>query len=1256
MGVADELWLHGGDAGRDLANVDWSQTALGDPESWPASLRSAIRIVLTSKFSMWMAWGPDLTFFCNDSYRRDTLANKYPWALGRPASEVWAEIWPDIGPRFDQGLGTGEATWDEALQLFLERSGYVEETYHTFSYSPLTDDDGAVVGMLCVVKEDTAQVIANRRMATVRDLGVRPTGLDEETAIRAACRRLAGDPRSLPFTLVYVYDEGEGLARLAGTSGITPGHRVAPPTIDVHDPRAVWPAAAAMAGEVTRVDGLRSRFADLPTAVWNDPPDQAFVVPLLQPTQTLPYGFLVASINPYRRADDAFEGFVTLLATQLAAIITDARAYQFEKQRAESLAQLDQAKTDFFTNVSHEFRTPLTLLLGPAEEALGDVADPLSPGQRARTVVIHRNALRLLKLVNNLLDFSRLESSAALARFDPVDLARYTRELASMFESAAARAGLALAIDCPPLPSPVYVDQEQWAKVVLNLVSNALKFTFDGSIQVRLEDAGEHALLTVADTGSGIPADELPRLFERFHRVRGSTGRTPDGSGIGLALVSEITAMHGGTIEVDSEPGVGTTFSVRIPFGQAHLPPERVGASAEQADPTQQAEAYVSEALRWLDVEADVDPEPTGPRVLGGEVPRVLVVDDNDDMREYVAGLLRPTYDVVTAVDGLDALRKMAERVPDLVVTDVMMPNLDGFGLVARLHAEPATTGIPIIMLSARAGDEGVVEGLEAGADDYLVKPFSARELLARVAVNLELDRMRRVRTTLERSQDLLDQAQRLARVGSWELDLETDLLRGSDEFYRILGVTPDEVEEAGFRSLLTELAHPDDASEVLRVVGEASPDTVTHGVVRIRTREGQERTLETWVEAMTADDGRELVRGSVQDVTDQRQLERSLAESLAKEEAAAREHAIAEYLQRSLLPERTFDLDRLQVATYYRAGVEGTQVGGDWYDVFELGGGRVALVVGDVMGRGVPAASVMGQMRSAVRTLGKLDLSPEEIVEQLDAFVGDLDTQGYQMVTCVYAVFDPIEQTLAYANAGHVPPVVRRPDGEVVWLDATGPPLGARVPGAASRTIDLPPDTRMVLYTDGLVEQRGQELDDGMRALERELVARAADPVATIPERLVHALRPGGPDDDVALLICQVDAGLSHSTLSHRVTADEGVVADTRRRVVDQLRDWGIDESVVSDVALTSHELVTNALVHGVPPVDLRLVNTGSQLVVEVHDRSTDRPRRRDVAEGDEHGRGLQVVAALASDWGARVGSGHKTVWASHALTPGGR
>src|SRR5919107_58163 len=707
-----------GAVGHDLAAVDWAATPLGPLDDWPPSLRTPVRILLTSKFSMWMGWGPELTFFCNDTYRRDTLGAKYPWALGKPASEVWSEIWDDIGPRIERVLTTHEATWDESLQLFLERSGYVEETYHTFSYSPLADDDGKIAGILCVVSEDTQQVLANRRMATLRDLGTRPSNLTESETLASAQHHLAGNPQCLPFTLTYLFDADGRVATLAGSTGFgyadgAPHHPVAPASIATTDPEPAWPVVELARGEAVLVEQLSQRFTDLPSGAWKESPTSALAVPLVQPRQGAPYGFLVVGLNRYRALDEGYRGFIDLVPGHLAASITDARAFELEKQRAESLAEIDRAKTDFFTNVSHEFRTPLTLLLGPAEDALHDEQEPLPPTQRQRMEVVHRNGQRLLKLVNSLLDFSRLESGRITARFEPVDLGRYTAELAAMFESAVERSGLTLTVDCPPLDEPVHVDQEQWAKIVLKLISNALKFTFEGGITVRVRREGERVVLTVIDTGVGIPEDELPHLFERFHRVPGARSRTFEGSGIGLALVAELAAVHGGAVAVSSKVGRGSTFTVSVPTGRAHLPAGQVSAHARTDELPAVASGFVAEALRWLGDRPRSRLPETREHVPALPVEgraRILVVDDNADMREYVAGLLAGEYDVATAADGLDALAKVAEVHPDLIITDVMMPRLDGFGLLVKLQADPATMSIPVLMLSARAGEGGTVE------------------------------------------------------------------------------------------------------------------------------------------------------------------------------------------------------------------------------------------------------------------------------------------------------------------------------------------------------------------------------------------------------------------------------------------------------------------------------------------------------------------------------------------------------------------
>ncbi len=1250
-GMTSEVFREAGTIGDDLARVDWSRTALGEPEGWSRSLTMIVRTMLASRFSMWMAWGDELTFFCNDAYRRDTLGSKYPWALGRPAAEVWAEIWPDISDRVQAVVGRGESTWDEALQLFLERSGYREETYHTFSYSPLRDDDGGLAGLLCVVSEDTERVIGERRMAVLRDLGADPTVVRTEAeTVAAACRQLESATRSLPFSLVYRF-RADGTAELAGSAGIPEPHAAAPALLDPADPDAAWPVAELADGATVHVPDLADRFADLPTGGWDDAPVGALVVPLPQQGRLQPLGFLVAALNRYRPADDSYRSFVGLVAGQIAARMSNARAYEQERLRAERLAELDEAKTTFFTNISHEFRTPLTLLLGPTEDALADTTVPLADEQRARFELVQRNGERLLRLVNSLLEFSRIEAGRSQANVAPVDLARYTAELASAFATATDRVGLRLDIECTPLSGPVWVDEDMWAKVVLNLLSNALKFTFDGGITVRLVEDGPDAVLTVTDTGIGIAEDAQQQLFERFTRIPGARSRSFEGSGIGLALVGELVALHGGTVGVRSAPGEGSSFSVRIP----RMRPDDVEpaeASHEPVDPaSSRVRGFMAEALRWS-VPLDDAEQSAEPAVVGdGDAARpvVVVADDNADMRDYVRRLLDRDYRVLAVDDGLAALALVRRNPPDLLLTDVMMPGLDGFGLVRALRDDPATAEVPIVMLSARAGEEATVEGLDTGADDYLVKPFSARELLARVRANLELDRARRVRDALERGRRLLDQAQRLARVGSWEVDLATGRISASAELVRQFGMAGADLENGGFDSLLTRVVDRKDQARVRSLFEAAARGEPLDFEVSVTRTEGR-RTYRVIGELDTDDEGRPVrLRGSQQDVTDQHAARDAVAAASATREVAEREMRLANELQASLLPRTTFDPEPLQIATYYRAGVEGTQVGGDWYDVIELGAGRTALVMGDVMGRGVKAAAVMGQLRAAVRAYARLDLPPADVLEYLDGLVRDLGDD--QIVTCVYAVYDPGERTLAYANAGHLPPLVRLPGGIFAPLAAAAePPLGAGPPVGRGAEVELPPGALLALYTDGLVESRTRDLDDGIELLAAELdrVERVDDQV---PGRLVSAMLPGGPDDDVAILLAHVEYGYEGRSVDIAVPSRERAVQEVRDSLTSTMISWGVPEGVRDDVELLASELTTNAIIYASAPVHVRLRLTARHVVLEVYDAATYLPRRMRPTPDDEHGRGLQLVALLAERWGTRPTERGKAVWCVVAL-----
>ncbi|MEO9326057.1 SpoIIE family protein phosphatase [Nocardioides sp. C4-1] len=1244
--VLDELRATGA-VGRDLVEVDWAATSLGSPETWPTSLRVAVRIMLTSKFSMWLAWGPDLAFLCNDAYRRDTLGTKYPWALGRPASEVWSEIWSDVEPRVEQVMASGEATWDESLMLLVERSGYVEESYHTFSYSPLAGDDGATAGMLCVVAEVTEQVIAERRMHTLRDLGVRTrTAQDDREALTDACDHLAGNPASLPFALTYLFSD-DGTAALAATAGIAAGHPAAPVELGPDD-EAVWPIDALRDGEHVVVDDLARRFGDLPTGAWDRPPHEALLVPLAAPSGARPYGFLVVGANPYCLVDDAYRDFVDLVAAHLATAVTDARALQEERRRAEQLATLDQAKSDFLANVSHELRTPLTLLLGPAEDALSDETVPLAAEHRQRLDVVVRNGRRMLELVNSLLDFSRLQAGEDDAVFVRTDLGTFTAELAAMFDSAARRAGLTLEVRCEP-GVEVHLDREHWSKVVINLLSNALKFTFEGGITVVVDLADGQARLRVGDTGAGIPDDELPRLFDRFHRIRGARSRTHEGSGIGLALVAQLVGVHGGHVEASSQVGVGTTFTVTLPLGSDHLPPDRVAtASGDLAGVAGRNRRRVEVETSGWTVAPPVEAPVAEVGTDGPARARVLVVDDNADMRGYLVGLLQADgYQALGATDGLHALEVLRADGADLVVTDVMMPRLDGFGLVKAIRDDPVLTVTPVIMLSARAGEEGTLEGLAAGADDYLAKPFSARELRARVQTHLALDRAERVRATLERGKELLDRAERLARVGSWEIDLAADTITASDNFVEMLGLTHHDLETLGTTAVISGLVHPDDLTRVSTVLGELPPGEQVAYETRIVLPSGEERLFVARGERpLDADPDGHVLRGAFQDVTDQRQLQDQLVAAEAGQEAALRERAIADALQRSLLPSLA-EVDVLDVATYYRAAGEAAQVGGDWYDLIDLGAGRTALVIGDVMGRGVRAAATTGQLRAAVRALVRLDLGPAQILEHLDGIVQELEQD--QIVTCVLGIVDVDAMTFSYASAGHLPIVVTgTPDPAM--LRGTGPPLGAGFYGVESVTVPVAPGQLLAFYTDGLVERRDSDLVAD--------IERLADDLRRVQDRPVHdqldevvstaLARGSGEDDDVAVMLVQVCPPRADDVLHRRLEHHDLAPAEARTLVTKHLDALGVPAAVRNDVVLAVSELVTNAVVHARPPVSLRLRVGDRELWVEVVDRTLLRPQRQRPTDDDEHGRGLNIVASLASSWGTKRTDAGKAVWCS--------
>ena len=737
---------------RRFEEFDWSKTSIGPVERWPLTWQNVVGLLLASSFPSAVGLGPELIYIYNDAFIALGGRARHPAALGRPVREVWQEIWePVLERRFSETLATGRPTGEADLLMPLLRSGYLEETYITFSFAALADDYGYPSGIFCTATENTGLVVAGRQLDCLRRLASHCACAESpEAACHLAAQALERQRRDVPFAIFYLLDStGSSVESIASTglSGIPAG---APGLGRLDQAGDRWQLPTAVS---SRTPLLIESVADMIGPVLVSPevrPKQALAIPFAEAGAAAPRCVMVAGLNPMRPADES-RRFFELVAGQVETAISSARMRESAERRARELTALDRAKTVFFGNVSHELRTPLTLLLEPLRQVLD--CGQLDGSDRELLLTARRAGTRLLKLVNSLLEFSRIEGGRIDARYAPTDLGLFTADLASMFRSAFERAGLQLVIDCASLPEPAYVDRDMWEKIVLNLVSNALKFTLVGRVSIRVQRCEDSFEMRVADTGCGIAAEDLPRIFDRFATIEAPRARTAERTGIGLSLVKERVKLHGGTIEAQSGLGTGTTITVRIPHGCSHLPRDRIVAEDASPQPEGTAQPYLEEALGWLAEDSDSSPAvPTE----GRSQARILVVDDNADMRKYLLRLLQERWQVETASDGVSALDRIRQQPPDLVIADIMMPQMDGLELLRRIRDTTASAQIPVLLLSARAGEEASVGGLRAGADDYLVKPFSRHELLARVESRLATARQhaaeRQARTQAEQT------------------------------------------------------------------------------------------------------------------------------------------------------------------------------------------------------------------------------------------------------------------------------------------------------------------------------------------------------------------------------------------------------------------------------------------------------------------------------------------------------------------------
>jgi signal transduction histidine kinase/DNA-binding response OmpR family regulator len=702
--------------------VDWSATPLGPQDAWPALLRLVVDLCLDSDFPVQISWGPDLLLLYNEAYIPLLGAEKHPWALGRSASEVGPHLWPASEEHLHEVMRTGRAYHSDDQQLIIDRRGYPEEAHFTFSLSAIRDADGKIVGLFNAITETTQHILYERRLQVLRRLGAMSVTADDSlsSTCRAAVEVIGRNRKSIPFAAVYLHDRPDQGPRRAAGYGFDESVPASCELVEFAPTSGPVPEVMEH-GSTELVSGLRERHPGVfaPGPLGPLTPDQAFVLPVVMLGTRTPIGVLVLGVNPYWRPDDAYTAFASMAARQLGVIVTDAVSYQSERKRQQALAELDRARNEFFQNVGHELRAPLTMLLTPLQDILREPGVALPAAARDTVETSIRAGDRLQRVVDTLRDISRAESGALIPYREDIDLASVTADIVEGFRPVT-EGRLNLRVEIPAEPLRAYVDRTMWTTIVSNLANNALKFTREGEVAVSLSADESQVVLTVADTGVGIPRDEQAHIFERFHR--GTFADQQPGSGIGLALVADMTSAHGGAVEVESEPDQGSRFIVRLP---------RYNGSSEAARLADSAAAAESEE------------EP------GGDRPRLLIIEDEPDLRGYLTRMFtKDGYSVEAAADAESAMTWLqdivgAENLPDMVITDMMLPGQSGLDLLSVIRQDERMTRLPIVVLTARADAESAVEAFVAGADDFVAKPFNSSELLARVHAHYQMNQLR---------------------------------------------------------------------------------------------------------------------------------------------------------------------------------------------------------------------------------------------------------------------------------------------------------------------------------------------------------------------------------------------------------------------------------------------------------------------------------------------------------------------------------
>ena len=993
--------------------------------------------------------------------------------------------------------------------------------------------------------------------------------------------------------------------------------------------------------------------------------------------------YFTFSYSPVRE-DDTVRGVICVVNETTAHVLREREM----AERAEALAEIDRVKTQFFNNVSHEFRTPLTLMLGPLEELARTIPEY---ELRQSADLARRNALRLQKLVNTLLDFSLVQSGLTERRDTAVDIGVLTADLASEFRSALDHAGLLLHVRVDE-GLVALVDQAMYEKIVLNLLSNALKFTFEGGVTVDGSRDGNEYLLRVSDTGTGISESELPHLFERFRRVHGAKSRTHEGSGIGLALVHELVALQSGTITVESVVGAGTTFTVRLP-----ILGDRADAAPAAGDTKLLRQGFREEAESIVRNVTQVAVH------REKHAASVLVADDNGDLRTYLSRILSPLYNVTLASDGEEALKAIDEQSPpDLVVLDIMMPRVDGFECARRLRENPRTAAVPVLFLSARAGTEAVADALRHG-DEYIVKPFTAADLLARVE-NL-LKRFDERRTSDGERRDLARErtenallaavADRFIAAGDtmtvagaaanvlvpgfadWAVLYEPQ----SDGVLRALAVRHHSAAKAELGTLV-EQRYPyriGDGSPPASAFASGEALFVPVVTPELYSRAARDREHEAVLGALNLHSMMYLpvkigtavaavlavVRSENPNPFDERDL--VFAQRFAARTALAlesvkeyeRDRTVALTLQRALLPGALPEVEGLRFSASYTPAAQESLIGGDWYDSFLLPDGRVCLSIGDVVGHGLDAATIMAMLRQALRALAQQTSGPADVLRQLNRLL--VGQELGRLATAVVAYFDPVTLQIVVANAGHPYPIVVHEDDSVDTLEAGGMMLGVIQDAEFFETrIRLQPKESFVLHTDGYIEnERDAEAGEAklLRALSRS--HQLHDPA---PQVHREVLGSDAPRDDAALLIMTVAE--FQPKLLVRIPATPEAASMARSTIRRFLAASGLEPSRQADMLVAVGEAVINAIEHAYAGGRGEVLISGHLDENEVEMEIEDFGRWNEaIPEAAQRGYGLPLMHAFArvlaidkKPGGTRVRLSSRLAASQSELVPEGR